>query len=187
MRRTTVTETQIEQVMSQYQESMLRMTISFLNAQEVVMLAYLSNSSRAPLQSVLPAISPPHAVSPVPIFPTALHGHSVSVAAVVEDQKYSATATEADQEPAMLTTDNLFAAFLDLVSQRTGYPVEMLELSMDLESDLGIDSIKRIEIFANFKRLLPESMLSAFEERLEELASIRTLQSIKDHLLEFSK
>ncbi|MFN8660134.1 MAG: phosphopantetheine-binding protein [Candidatus Obscuribacterales bacterium] len=170
--------------MSQYQESMLRMTISFLNAQEVVMLAYLSNSSRSPLQSVLPAVSPPHAVSPVPIFPTALHGHSVSVAAVVEDP---ATATEADQEPAMLTTDNLFAAFLDLVSQRTGYPVEMLELSMDLESDLGIDSIKRIEIFANFKRLLPESMMSAFEERLEELASIRTLQSIKDHLLKFSK
>ena len=35
---------------------------------------------------------------------------------------------------------------LAIVSEKTGYPVEMLELSMDMESDLGIDSIKRVEI-----------------------------------------
>src|SRR5688572_31613130 len=31
---------------------------------------------------------------------------------------------------------------------RSGYPVDMLELGMDLEGDLGIDSIKRVEILA---------------------------------------
>ena len=36
---------------------------------------------------------------------------------------------------------------LVVVSEKTGLPhVEMLELSMDMESDLGIDSIKRVEI-----------------------------------------
>ena len=35
---------------------------------------------------------------------------------------------------------------LEIVSERTGYPREMLELDADLEADLGIDSIKRVEI-----------------------------------------
>ena len=33
-----------------------------------------------------------------------------------------------------------------IVSERTGYPVDMLEPDLDLEADLSIDSIKRIEI-----------------------------------------
>ena len=35
---------------------------------------------------------------------------------------------------------------LELVGQRTGYPLEMLGVDMDLEADLSIDSIKRTEI-----------------------------------------
>ena len=35
---------------------------------------------------------------------------------------------------------------LAVVSERTGYPVEMLDLDLDLEAELSIDSIKRIEI-----------------------------------------
>ena len=35
---------------------------------------------------------------------------------------------------------------LEVVSDKTGYPVEMLELDMDTEADLGIDSLKRVEI-----------------------------------------
>ena len=34
------------------------------------------------------------------------------------------------------------------VADKTGYPAAMLELTMDLEGDLGIDSIKRVEILA---------------------------------------
>ena len=40
------------------------------------------------------------------------------------------------------------AIVMELVSQKTGYPVDMLDDSMDLESDLGIDSIKKVEILA---------------------------------------
>ncbi|MFZ0483839.1 MAG: acyltransferase domain-containing protein, partial [Desulfobacterales bacterium] len=52
--------------------------------------------------------------------------------------------------------DNL----LDTVSRLTGYPVEMLALDMDIEADLGIDSIKRVEI------------LSALEEKMPDLPSV---------------
>ena len=37
---------------------------------------------------------------------------------------------------------------LDLISEKTGYPVEMLELDLDLEADLGIDTVKQAEVFA---------------------------------------
>src|SRR5262249_15125834 len=36
---------------------------------------------------------------------------------------------------------------LKLVSEKTGYPPEMLELGLDLEADLGIDTVKQAEIF----------------------------------------
>ena len=35
---------------------------------------------------------------------------------------------------------------LDIISERTGYPVDMIEPDLDLEADLSVDSIKRAEI-----------------------------------------
>ena len=37
---------------------------------------------------------------------------------------------------------------MDVVADKTGYPAEMLGLQMELESDLGVDSIKRVEILS---------------------------------------
>jgi len=37
---------------------------------------------------------------------------------------------------------------LTVVSEKTGYPPEMLELDLDLEADLGIDTVKQAELFA---------------------------------------
>ena len=33
---------------------------------------------------------------------------------------------------------------MQIIAEKTGYPVEMLEPAMDMESDLGIDSIKKV-------------------------------------------
>ncbi len=37
---------------------------------------------------------------------------------------------------------------LGVVSEKTGYPQEMLDLDLDLEADLGIDTVKQAELFA---------------------------------------
>ena len=37
---------------------------------------------------------------------------------------------------------------LDLVAEQTGYPRDMLDLDLDLEADLGIDTVKQAEMFA---------------------------------------
>ncbi|MBN1930170.1 MAG: SDR family NAD(P)-dependent oxidoreductase, partial [Desulfobacterales bacterium] len=46
-------------------------------------------------------------------------------------------------------------ALLAVVSELTGYPVQMLALDMDIEADLGIDSIKRVEILSTLEEKLP--------------------------------
>ncbi len=67
---------------------------------------------------------------------------------------------------------------LEVVAQLTGYPIEMLDLDMDLEADLGIDSIKRLEILAGVQTRLPEMPVvdSTY------VGSLRTLRNIIDHM-----
>jgi acyl carrier protein len=35
-----------------------------------------------------------------------------------------------------------------LVVEKTGYPKDMLDLELDLEADLGVDTVKQAEMFA---------------------------------------
>ena len=42
-----------------------------------------------------------------------------------------------------------------VVAEKTGYPPEMLELDMDLEAELGIDSIKQVEILSALRERIP--------------------------------
>ena len=67
---------------------------------------------------------------------------------------------------------------LVIVSEKTGYPVEMLELDMDMEADLGIDSIKRVEILGAMQEQHPELP----EVNPNELAELRTLREIVEHM-----
>lgn len=76
--------------------------------------------------------------------------------------------------------EQLVASLIDIVSERTGYPPEMLDPELDLEADLGIDSIKRVEILNNFRKLLPESTQSVLEDGIERLAGVKTLSGIID-------
>ncbi len=68
----------------------------------------------------------------------------------------------------------LQAALLEVVSEKTGYPAEMLELNMDMEADLGIDSIKRVEIFGALTTQYPD--MSGIDPN--ELTELRTLGEI---------
>ncbi len=67
---------------------------------------------------------------------------------------------------------------LEVVAELTGYPIEMLDLDMDLEADLGIDSIKRLEILAGLQTRLPE--MAAVDSAY--VGSLRTLRNIIDYM-----
>ncbi|MBW1821231.1 MAG: acyltransferase domain-containing protein, partial [Deltaproteobacteria bacterium] len=55
-----------------------------------------------------------------------------------------------------LKQKNIEETLLEVVSQLTGYPVETLGLDMDIEADLGIDSIKRVEILSTLEENIPD-------------------------------
>ncbi|MGH8030525.1 MAG: SDR family oxidoreductase, partial [Arenimonas sp.] len=73
---------------------------------------------------------------------------------------------------------DLTALMLQIVAEKTGYPVDMLNLEMDLESDLGVDSIKRVEILAAIDERAPG--LSKMDRT--RLAALHTLAEIVDYL-----
>ncbi|MBL8215386.1 MAG: SDR family NAD(P)-dependent oxidoreductase [Bryobacterales bacterium] len=65
-------------------------------------------------------------------------------------------------------------ALLEVVAEKTGYPTEVLNLDANLEAGLGIDSIKRVEIFSALQQRLPS--LPAFSS--EDAGRLRTLRDI---------
>jgi acyl carrier protein len=72
--------------------------------------------------------------------------------------------------------DNIKLSLLEIVSEKTGYPTEMLELGMDMEADLGIDSIKRVEILGAMQEKYPDLP----KADAAALAEMKTLQQIID-------
>ncbi|MFI9310974.1 SDR family NAD(P)-dependent oxidoreductase [Streptomyces triculaminicus] len=71
---------------------------------------------------------------------------------------------------------------LAVVAERTGYPPEMLDLDMELESELGIDSIKRVEILSVLRQRTGE--LPEIQGDPVELVSLRTLRQVVDKMRE---
>ncbi|MEU4926134.1 SDR family NAD(P)-dependent oxidoreductase [Streptomyces yokosukanensis] len=69
---------------------------------------------------------------------------------------------------------------LEIISERTGYPVDMIEPDLDLEADLSIDSIKRAEIAGELaKRLGIAGGAHVLDDaELEELAKARTAAAV---------
>ncbi|PND54056.1 hypothetical protein CRM90_30220, partial [Mycobacterium sp. ENV421] len=71
---------------------------------------------------------------------------------------------------------------MSIVSEKTGYPVDMLGLGMEMEAELGIDSIKQVEILAALQAKFP----GAPEIPASELANLRTLQDVVDTVSGFA-
>jgi NAD(P)-dependent dehydrogenase (short-subunit alcohol dehydrogenase family) len=72
---------------------------------------------------------------------------------------------------------------LDVVSQCTGYPPEHLDPDLDLEADLSIDSIKRLEVIGQLSARL--GLADGSQEKdsvLEHLAPLKTLRAMIDWL-----
>jgi NAD(P)-dependent dehydrogenase (short-subunit alcohol dehydrogenase family) len=63
---------------------------------------------------------------------------------------------------------------LEVIADKTGYPEEMLELDMMLDTDLGIDSIKRVEILSALQERLPEAPIV----KPEHLGTLHNLRQI---------
>ncbi len=103
-----------------------------------------------------PQAAPPKrivAVKPSDVIP--VEGKPVPPAPVPKTEpraeaKATAPATPAPSKPAH-TGDAVKAHVLALVAEKTGYPVDMLDLDLDLEADLGVDTVKQAEVIATIR------------------------------------
>ena len=90
--------------------------------------------------------SPATAATAAPVAPPAAAAPPVTSARVVE----APAAPEAGEagEPG---GDPIASAVLDVVENLTGYPRDLLDLDLDLEADLGVDTVKQAEVFAEVR------------------------------------
>jgi len=121
------------------------------------------------VQDHLPELPPPDAAT--------LSGCR-TLGQIVDYLQQSAEVNASVQPEPVSNQNDVTALMLQVVADKTGYPAEMLELGMDMEADLGIDSIKRVEILGTVQDQLPE--LPPLDAAT--LSECRTLGQIVDYL-----
>ncbi|UXI69008.1 type I polyketide synthase [Tahibacter amnicola] len=140
----------------------------FIEAQRDVMLEHLGAADR-PLRTINPR--PGNTATPVleaPVAPPPVAARPVMDAAGIEIRLRA------------------------MISERTGYPLDMLQPELDLEADLGVDSIKRVELLSEISAELgvrrggdassPGEEATSF---LDQVSRIKTLRGISTWLADF--
>ncbi len=93
-----------------------------------------------------------HAPAPAPTPPPPANAAPAPVAAIVTEAVSSVTV--AVSAPAAGGA-SLLRLVESIVAEKTGYPAEVLGPDMDLEAELGIDSIKQVEILSALRDRMP--------------------------------
>jgi len=78
--------------------------------------------------------------------------------------------------------EQLLSVLRTIVSERTGYPVEAIGAELKLDADLGLGSLKRLEILSALPTKLSLSH-EALRSAMEQLTKKRTLASLADSIL----
>jgi acyl transferase domain-containing protein/NAD(P)H-dependent flavin oxidoreductase YrpB (nitropropane dioxygenase family)/NAD(P)-dependent dehydrogenase (short-subunit alcohol dehydrogenase family) len=150
----------------------LRGMREMVETQRQVMLSFLGTEVRAAAPITVYDVASVAAPTPVVM-------QSVQAAVQVVP---SAVVPSPAAAPAL--AESPLAALVAIVADRTGYPPDMLDPDLDLEADLGIDSIKRIEILGALAEKLglaaggPGSGNDGRGELVEQLSRVKTLRAI---------
>ncbi|MEZ0355177.1 beta-ketoacyl synthase N-terminal-like domain-containing protein, partial [Mycobacterium sp. SA01] len=115
-------------------------------------------ASVAPQQVVAPAPAPvavAPAPAPVAVAAAPVIAPPVAPVAVAPVAAAPVAAAVAVAAPAVAAGPAAGDVVLSIVSEKTGYPVDMLGLGMEMEAELGIDSIKQVEILAALQAKFP--------------------------------
>jgi NAD(P)-dependent dehydrogenase (short-subunit alcohol dehydrogenase family) len=67
---------------------------------------------------------------------------------------------------------------LKIASEKSGYPADMLGPDLDIEAELGVDSIQRLDIIDSFLSALPDAVQARAKEGVSSLSKAKTLRSI---------
>lgn len=185
--------TPTEAMLADFQATMTR----FLETQERVMLASLGAPAARAAASrpalARPAVARP-AATPVRAAPVAAPAPAPTPAPEPIAAAAAAPAPAPEPAPApaaevtapaggdALDKAGIEALLLSIVEDRTGYPADMLGMDQGIEADLGIDSIKRLEIVGALIKALPGKQSEAATPLGETLNEQKTLGAIVETL-----
>jgi len=168
------------EVFQAYQESMRQ----FLETHERVMRAFLDGASGdipAGLDLKAPAFPMPNGeMAPVPAEP-----EPRDVAAEEPARSLASEEPAAEVPPRSPATGYLAAEKAALeehlrkaIAERTGYPVEMVEPTSDLEGDLGIDSLTRVEIIESVLQEMEPAQAKRCAVGMENISRARSPEGL---------
>ncbi|MFD9295884.1 SDR family NAD(P)-dependent oxidoreductase [Streptomyces goshikiensis] len=181
----------------------LRGSRALVEAQRDVLLRYLGAAPAAPAAPHHP-VPPaqvngwsPAALVPPPVTPGTAPAPLAAAAPVAlaapglwgeaappsdDAERTAATSAGPAGPTGPASAEEVMEVVLEIVHTRTGYPLDMLDPELDLEADLSIDSIKRVEIIgALADRIgLPRDAAGSAESAVEELSRIKTLRGVVD-------
>ena len=166
---------QTAEVHRQFLESQERAIQAIIQHQSLSAPSEAATSAPLEIPSALPAVP---TVQVPPAIPMPKAPEAIPSSAPAETPVAAPNDAPAEAISGVTAIPGVAAALLSVVSEKTGYPEEMLDLSMGLDADLGIDSIKRVEILSALQERLPEAPAIT----PEHLGEIETLGHIVDFL-----
>lgn len=163
---------------AQLVEEYLRGMRTMAESQRDVMLALLGGVPQPAAPVAAPAAAPAavEAAAPAPLVVVPEQVRPAVEAALGTVAPEAAPATRGAR-----TVGDLLAAIVAIVAERTGYPEEMITPDLDLEAELSIDSIKRVEIIGELgQRIgLPGTDDAGGREAvIEELSLAKTVRAM---------
>ena len=172
--------------LQQFQQQTADLHRQFLEGQDATRQTFerlFSQQQQLILGNAAPQIplSQPQPAMPTPVFETKTPpaaAPSAPVAAPHPVQAEPVVAPTAAQPQPAPAQNRVAEVVMAVVAEKTGYPPDMLELDMGLDADLGIDSIKRVEILSALQEKLP----GAPEISSQQIGAIRTLRQVVDLL-----
>lgn len=173
-------------------QNILNCVTMFQNNSMRALEAYFGNQTGTPVAmsapaatiapAAVPAISAAVPVAAVSAPITTVDASTVSAAtpvsaevSVPESVPVTVSATETSAKP----TVDMYAVITEAIADKTGYPTDMIDEDMELEADLGIDSIKRVEILSMINHSLGDIFT---KENVEELSGISKIAEMAAYL-----
>jgi NAD(P)-dependent dehydrogenase (short-subunit alcohol dehydrogenase family) len=151
------------------------------------MLAYLNRGERTPrpfsTPRPAPVIAGPAIPRPAPAAPrsdrVAAERPASTPTVIPAAPRASGAAPATGSSDASPAADQK-AVLLKIAADLTGYPEDMLGLGLNMEADLGIDSIKRTEILGAFRKAQPPIVSEFLKPRMAQIAKAKTFQEVLD-------
>jgi acyl carrier protein len=131
-------------------------------------LRHVLNFLRGEMPAEADPVAEPAAL-PLESPPAAEEGWDAASEAIAQPQPAAA----ASAPPQRIDPTQLEAFLVNFVVEQTGYPADVVDLDADLEADLGIDSIKKAQMFGELQEYFPDVVQPREDVTLDDFPTLR--------------